>query len=75
MQSLSNDSFLSTRERREAYLRNAAEAQGIADRSQLESVRERYHTLALFWTTLANEVSCAVERLGRENALSRIPSD
>jgi hypothetical protein len=66
---LSNDSFLPPRQRREAYLRNAAEAQGIADRSQLVSVRERYKTLALFWTTLANEVSGVVEQLNPERAL------
>jgi len=48
--------FSTPRERREEYLRNAAEAQGIADRAHSESARERYQTLALFWTTLANEV-------------------
>jgi len=55
--SLGKEIFFTPRERREAYLRNAAEARGIAERAHSESARERYHTLALFWTTLANEVS------------------
>jgi hypothetical protein len=48
--------FSTPHQRREEYLRNAAEAQSIADRAHSESARERYQTLALFWTTLANEV-------------------
>src|SRR5262249_43757709 len=54
---LGRESFLTPRERRESYLRNAAEARGIAERAHSESARERYLTLALFWTTLANEVA------------------
>jgi hypothetical protein len=54
---LGRESFLTPRERRESYLRNAAEARGIAERAHSESARERYLTLALFWTTLANEVT------------------
>ena len=68
--SLRNESFFWTpRERREAYLRNAAGARGIADRAHSESVRQRYLALALFWTTLANEVpGVPVEELTGQEA-------
>jgi len=50
------DPFATPKERSQAYLRSANEARTIAENSRFPAIRERYLSLALFWTTLANEV-------------------
>ena len=50
------DAFATPEERCDAYLQNANVARTIAERSRFPSIRRRYSTLALFWTTLANDV-------------------
>ena len=50
------DPYATPQERRHAFLRNAAAAQKIAAASDFTAIRERYSALAIFWTTLANDV-------------------
>lgn len=50
------DPFETPRERRRRYLRDAEQAQKIAEGTSESGVRERYVKLAALWVTLASEV-------------------
>jgi hypothetical protein len=47
---------VSSQERRQVYLRNAAEAQEMAQRANSPTLRKHYLLLARFWFARANEV-------------------
>jgi hypothetical protein len=49
------DPFATPEQRCDVYLQRASAARTIAERSSFPSIRQRYYTLALLWTALAND--------------------